>query len=96
MSSWTSFYAMIVMCMQNITSGSYSSTTRDDIAYIISMIKNSTHLWLLKRGDAHEEIELDNITLKSLFIVGQKKKRTFGVTTWNKLGIDYYTNAHDK
>ena len=60
------------------------------------MIENSAHLWLLKRGDACKETELDNITLKSLFTAGQKKKRTFGVTIWNKLGIDYYTNAHKK
>ncbi len=71
-------------------------TTPSDIAYIISVIKNSAHLWLLKRGDAHKETELDNVTLKSLFTMGQKKKRTFCVTTWKKLGIYYYTNAHKK
>ena len=49
---------------------------------------------MLKRVDAREET--GNVTLKSLFTVGQKKKRMFGATTWNKLGIDYYTNAHEK
>ncbi len=55
--------------------------TPRDIAYVISVIKNSAHLWLLKRGDVREETELDNVTLKSLFTVGQKKKRTFGTMT---------------
>ncbi len=70
--------------------------TPSDIACVISVIKNSVHLWLLKRGDTREETELDNITLSSLFTAGQEKKRTIGVLTWNKLGIDYYTNAHKK
>ena len=99
---------MFVM-WQIITSGSLSKSflnhpgctyldiiTPSDVAYIISMIKNSAHLWLLNRGDARKEMELDNVTLKSVFTAGQKKKRMFGVTTWNKLGIDYYTNAHEK
>ena len=69
--------------------------TPSDIAYIISVIKNSAHLWLLKRGDTCEETDHDNVTLKPLFTVGQKKKRTFGTTTWNKLGTDYYSKTHE-
>jgi hypothetical protein len=65
--------------------------TPSDIAYIISVIKNSAHLWLQKRGDACGKMEMENVTLKPLFTVGQKKKRTFGVTTWNKLVIEYGT-----
>jgi hypothetical protein len=68
--------------------------TPSDIAYIISMIKNSAHLLLLKRGDMHEETDHDIVTLKPLFTAGQKKKRTFGTTTWNKMGIDCYAKAH--
>ncbi len=73
----------------NHPGGTYLNViTPSGIAYVISVIKNSAHLWLLKRGDACKETEHDNITLKSLFTVGQKKKRTFDTMTWNKLGID--------
>jgi hypothetical protein len=68
--------------------------TPSDIAYVISMIKSSAHLYLLKRGDAQKETDHDNITLKPLLTAGKKKKRTFGTTIWNKLGIDYYSEAH--
>ena len=43
----------------------------------------------------HEEMDHDNVTLKPLFTAGQKKKRAFGATTWNKSGIDYYSKAHE-
>ena len=70
--------------------------TPSDIAYVISVIKNSAHLWLLKREDTtHEETDNDHLTHKALFTAGQKKKRTFGTTTWNKLGIEYYAKAHE-
>ncbi len=90
--------------MQIVTSGSYSSTTcgdfldvitPSDITYIISVIKNSAHLWLLKRGDTYEETDHGNITLKPLFTAGQKKRGMFGTTTWNKLGTDYYSKTHE-
>ena len=55
--------------------------TPSDIAYVISVIKNSAHLWLLKREDTRDETDYDHITLKPLFTAGKKKKRTFGTTT---------------
>ena len=57
--------------------------TPSDIAYIISMIKNSAHLWLLKREDTREETNNDHVTLKPLFTARQKKKRTFGTTMFD-------------
>ncbi len=54
--------------------------TPSNIAYTISLIKNSAHFWLQKREDTREETDTENVTLIPLFTAGQKKKRRFGVT----------------
>ncbi len=70
--------------------------TRSNIAYVISMVKNSGHLGLQKRNNVNGETSRPNKLVKPLFTAGQKTKRTFGVTTLNKMGIKYYNNAKKK
>jgi hypothetical protein len=43
------------------------------------------------------EEDHDQVTLKPLLTAGQKKKkkRTFGMTSWNKLSMDDYAKAHE-
>jgi len=67
--------------------------TPSDIAYVISLIKNSAHLWLLKKFDAHDDKDSEALAMKPIFTAGLNTKRTFGITTWNKDGIEYYNNA---
>lgn len=63
--------------------------TPSDIAYTCALIRNSSHVWAMKLDDSAETDK----SVKPLFTSGQGKKRTFGVTTWNKAGMDYFDEA---
>ena len=60
--------------------------TASDIAYIISLIKNSNNVWLKMRNS-------DGKLVKPLFTAGEGLKRVYGITTWNKSGMRYYEDA---
>jgi len=55
-----------------------------DIAYIITVLKNSKAAWLHNTADNTAPIP------KPLFTRGESKKRVFGNTTMNKDGQDYF------
>ena len=55
-----------------------------DIAYIITVLKNSKEVWLHNTSDKSAAIP------KPLFTRGESKKRVFGNTTMNKNGQDYF------
>jgi hypothetical protein len=55
-----------------------------DIAYIITVLKNSKEVWLHNTADKSATIP------KPLFTRGESKKRVFGNTTMNKDGQDYF------
>ena len=63
--------------------------TPSDIAYTCALMRNSSHVWAMKLGDSAETDK----PVKPLFTSGKGKKRTFGVTTWNKAGMDYFDEA---
>ena len=55
-----------------------------DIAYVITVLKNSKAAWLHNTADNNAPIP------KPLFTRGESKKRVFGNTTMNKDGQDYF------
>jgi hypothetical protein len=55
-----------------------------DIAYIITVLKNSKAAWLHNTADKTAAVP------KQLFTRGESKKRVFGNTTMNKDGQDYF------
>ena len=73
--------------------------TPSDIAYVIAVIKNGQEMWdqeitLLAQNDDMGE---DEPTKKArpLFTSGMGKKRLFGVSLWNKAGLEYYHKAEE-
>ena len=62
--------------------------TASDIAYVVSLIKNSDDVWL-KRKTADGEL------VKSLYTSGKGIKRVYGVTTWKKSGKKFYRDVMD-
>jgi hypothetical protein len=70
-----------------------------DIAYIVSMIKNSKGMWdqdirVLELGT--EGMESPEKKLKSLFTSGSGQKRTQGKSLWNLEGMTYFHQAEKK
>ena len=57
--------------------------TASDIAYVVSLIKNSDNVWLKRKTP-------DGSIVKSLYTSGKGIKREYGVTTWKKSGMQYY------
>ena len=55
-----------------------------DIAYIITILKNSKEVW------QHDTADKSAAIPKPLFTRGESKKRVFGNTTMNKDGQDYF------
>ena len=77
----------------------FQMITPSDIAYVIAVIKNGQEMWdqeitLLACND---EMGEDEPTKKArpLFKSGMGKKRLFGVSLWNKAGLEYY-HQHTK
>ena len=73
--------------------------TPSDIAYVISVIKNGQDMWdqemtLLARNDDLVEVEPTK-KARPLFTHGMGQKRLFGVSLWNKDGLEYY-HQHTK
>jgi len=60
--------------------------TASDVAYIVCLIKNSNHVWLKRKNS-------DGKLVKPLFTAGERLKRIYGITTWNKSGMRYYEDA---
>ena len=73
--------------------------TASDIAYVISVIKNGQDMWnqemtLLARNEDLVEVEPTK-KARPLFTHGMGKKRLFGVSLWNKAGLEYYHKAEE-
>ncbi len=67
-----------------------------DIAYIVSIIKNSTGMWDqdIRMGELGEEAkENPEKKMKPLFTSGSGQKRTQGKTLWNLDGMKYFHRA---
>ena len=60
--------------------------TASDVAYVLALLQNNVSVWLKKRTPE------GNLS-KPLFSAGEGKKRVYGITTWNKTGMAYYTCA---
>ena len=60
--------------------------TASDIAYIVSLIKNSNSVWLKMKTS-------DGKIVKPLYTAGEGLKWMYGVTTWNMSGMRYYKVA---
>ena len=57
--------------------------TASDIAYAVSLIKNSDSYWLKMQND-------DGEVIQPLYTSGKGIKRVYGVTTWKSSGKKYY------
>ena len=69
-----------------------------DIAYVISVIKNGKEMWDQEiRLAENQDMGEDEPTKKArpLFTSGMGKKRSFGVSLWNKEGLNYYHTAEE-
>ena len=73
--------------------------TASDIAYAITLVKNNLHVWTQQYENAKNENDKDKTkevskkkvkTLKPLFMAGKGKKRTFGNSTWNDEGKEFF------
>jgi hypothetical protein len=77
--------------------------TASDIAYAITLVKNNLHVWTQQHENAKNESDKDKDkdkdnevskkkvkTLKPLFTAGKGKKRTFGNSTWNDEGKEFF------
>lgn len=60
--------------------------TVSDIAYVVSLIKNSGNVWLNMKTPEGKKA-------KPLYTTGEGLKREYGVTTWNVSGKKYYEDA---
>ena len=67
--------------------------TASDIAYAITLMKNNQHVWTQQFENACNE-KKDEVTkvktLKPLVTAGKGKKRTFGNSTWNDEGKEFF------
>jgi len=76
----------------------FQFVTPSDITYVISVIKNGKEMWdqeikLAKNQDMGEDEPTKKARL--LFTSGMGKKRSFGVSLWNKEGLNYYYTADE-
>ncbi len=72
----------------------YRIITPSDIAYVILLVKNGQEMWGLEIGVAGNREKGDDEPKKKarpLFTSGMGKKRLFGVSLWNKAGLEYRT-----
>lgn len=73
--------------------------TASDIAYIISLIKNSQKVWTQSKDNSKSLNEDEDVakkntkTVRPLFTSGEGKKRTFGETVWSKKGLAYFKSG---
>ena len=81
----------------------FQIVTPSDIAYIISLVKNGKAMWDHEM-DAVDERNQDDKgkgkvkekkKARPLFTSGMGKKRSFGVSLWNRVGLEYYHTAED-
>ena len=66
-----------------------------DIAYVITLVKNSKLVWLQAPNSGNDEDQGNTKKIKPLFTAGEGKKRIFGETTWSKTGTKYYDKAKE-
>jgi hypothetical protein len=66
-----------------------------DIAYVITLVKNSKLVWLQAPNSGNDEDQGNTKKIKPLFTAGEGKKRVFGETTWSKTGTKYYDKAKE-
>ena len=72
--------------------------TASDIAYAITLVKNNLHVWTQQYENAKNEKDKEKNgevkkkvkTLKPLFTAGKGKKHTFGNSTWNDEGKEFF------
>jgi hypothetical protein len=73
--------------------------TASDIACAITLVKNNLHVWTQQYENAKNQNDKDKNnevsnkkvkTLKPLFTAGKGKKRTFGNSTWNDEGKEFF------
>jgi hypothetical protein len=72
--------------------------TPSDIAYVILLIKNGQEMWDQEISVAGNREKGDDALKKKarpLFTSGMGKKRSFGVSLWNKAGLEYYYTAEE-
>ena len=76
--------------------------TPSDIAYIISLVKNGKAMWdqemdaVAENQDDEGEGEVKvKKKARPLFTSGMGKMRSFGVSLWNRVGLEYYHTAED-
>ncbi len=80
----------------------FQIVTPSDIAYIISLVKNGKAVWdeemdAVNKNQDEEGEGKDEKKKKArpLFTSGMGKKRSFGVSLWNRVGLEYYHTAED-
>ena len=80
----------------------FQIVTPSDIAYIISLVKNGKAVWdeEMDAVDKNQDEEGEGKDEKKkkarpLFTSGMGKKRSFGVSLWNRVGLEYYHTAED-
>ena len=80
----------------------FQIVTPSDIAYIISLVKNGKAMWdqemdvVAKNQDDEGEGKVkEKKKARPLFTSGMGKKRSFGVSLWNRVGLEYYHTAED-
>ena len=78
--------------------------TASDVAYTITLMENNHHVWTqqfenstIDNKDKEEEegTKKKVKTLKPLFTAGKGKKRTFGNSTWNEEGKEFFCETMD-
>jgi hypothetical protein len=73
--------------------------TPSDIAYVISLIKNSQGVWDQDlRVAASPHVLGGEEKLRPIFTSGKGKKRVFGESVWTREGLEYFytTEKHWK
>lgn len=102
-----SFYAMHVhsnryyrsALLNNLGATFLDIIMASDIAYTIALIKNSSHVWqqqvdIANMEEAADDKKVDKSKIKKvkpLYTLGEGKKRTFGNSTWNDEGKEFFS-----
>ncbi len=80
----------------------FQIVTPSDIVYIISLVKNGKAMWdqemdvVAKNQDDEGEGEVkEKKKARPLFTSGMGKKQSFGISLWNRVGLEYYHTAED-
>jgi hypothetical protein len=72
--------------------------TPSNISYVISLVKNGQEMWDQEMGIAGNQEKGDDEPKKKawpLFTSGTGKKHLFGLSLWNKAGLEYYYTTEE-